>query len=405
MRPERVRIFRHHDVGVVERQPGGVVSTRPRVVQGRLVRPHVHQDVLFVELLPHVDHVAEVSERLGALRLAGLADLGGQFVQVGDDVVHPALLVTFVRRGRVDLCGHRHATGDVRGLGLGAAHATQTRRDKQLAGQAVRGPRHAALLVDHPARVQHGDGGAVHNALGADVHVGPGGHLAILADAQGVHALPVVGLAVIGDDHAVGHHHAGGLLVGREQPERMAGVHDQGLVFFHLAQILHGQTVLRPVLEHRPVAAVGDELLGVLRHGRVEVVLDHQHDRGGLAALGRVPIDGVRLHVVRRAQAVHVNASVVLELQGKFRGELRMLMRREITKRVAQRKFFFLGRQDVLAHWGVAPFGVALDGRRQRLRKALLNNGSEFSLRHGHGFLVKRPVFLSNPYGQCLQPL
>ena len=82
-----------------------------------------------------------------------------------------------------------------------------------------------------------------------------------------------------------------------------------------------------------------------------------------------------------------------------------MLIRREITERVAQRKLFFLGRQDVLAHRGVAPFRVALDGRGQGVWKALLDNGLEFSLRHGHGFLVKRPVFLSNPYGQCLQPL
>ena len=37
VRPERVRIFRHHGVGVVERQPGRIVSTRPRVVQGGLV--------------------------------------------------------------------------------------------------------------------------------------------------------------------------------------------------------------------------------------------------------------------------------------------------------------------------------------------------------------------------------
>ena len=108
---------------------------------------------------------------------------------------------------------------------------------------------------------------------------------------------------------------------------------------------------------------------------------------------------------MRRTQTVHVNASIVLELLGKFRGEFSVLARWEITQRIPQRELLLFGGQDVFAHRSVAPFWIALEGRWQDAWKTLLDSGLKFSLGHGDGFLVKRPVFLSNPYGQCLQPL
>jgi hypothetical protein len=154
-------------------------------------------------------------------------------------------------------------------------------------------------FLDFPNRIEHRDGRAVHNALRADVHVRPCGHLAVLRHSKGVEALPVVRLGVVGDHHAVGHHHAGCIGMRGEEAHRMAAIHDQGLVVGHLAQVAHGEQILRPVLKHRPVAAIGDKLVRMLRHGGVQVVLHHKHDGRGLLALGRIVVNGPRVHGIR----------------------------------------------------------------------------------------------------------
>ena len=55
----------------------------------------------------------------------------------------------------------------------------------------------------------------------------------------------------------------------------MAGVEDESLTVRHGGEILQHQTELGPVGEDLPVAAVGDELLGELRHPGVQVVQQH----------------------------------------------------------------------------------------------------------------------------------
>ena len=64
----------------------------------------------------------------------------------------------------------------------------------------------------------------------------------------------------------------------REQSERVSRIHDESLLVCHGREILHHQTVLRPVLEHGSVTAVCDELMRMLCHTIVQVVLDHRHD-------------------------------------------------------------------------------------------------------------------------------
>ena len=63
----------------------------------------------------------------------------------------------------------------------------------------------------------------------------------------------------------------------------MARIHDECLVILHFTEVFHHQTVLRPILENGTVAAVGDEFMRKLSNGRVEVVVNHQHNRGRLA--------------------------------------------------------------------------------------------------------------------------
>ena len=142
-------------------------------------------------------------------------------------LVDPALLVALLGGLGVDLGRDADHAGDVARLGLCAAHAAQAGGDEE------RGALIARLRVQ-ALGVEHGDGGAVDDALRTDVHIRAGRHLAILRDAQGVVAFPVVGLRVVGDHHAVGDDHARGILVRGEESERVAGVHDERLLISHL---------------------------------------------------------------------------------------------------------------------------------------------------------------------------
>ncbi len=93
--------------------------------------------------------------------------------------------MALVGGGGVDFGGDAHHARDGGGFGLSPAHATKAGGDKELAFQGAAG--------EFSGRIHDRNGGAVHDALRANVHVGAGGHLAVLRDAQGVHSLPVVG--------------------------------------------------------------------------------------------------------------------------------------------------------------------------------------------------------------------
>ena len=273
-------------------------------------------------------------------------------------LVDPSLRVALLRGGGVDFGGDGDHTGDVASLGLGAAHAAEAGGDEELACRAA---------TELAGGVQNGDGGAVDDALRADVHVGAGGHLAVLRHAEGIVALPIVGLAIVRNHHAVGDHHARSVLVAGIEAHGVAAVHDEGLLVGHLAEVLHHQAILSPVLEHGAVATVGNQLVRMLGHGGVEVVLDHQHDGGSLTALGGVLIDGAGVHLVGGTQTVHVDTAVLLQFLGKLLGQHLMVLGGEITQGVADGQLLLGGRKDVLALGRMVHRGVIGLGFGQRI--------------------------------------
>ena len=202
--------------------------------------------------------------------------------------------------------------------------------------------------------IEHCDGCAVHNTLRTDIHIGAGGHLTVLRHTHGIHPLPVVGLGVIWYHHAVGHHHTRRAGVGGEQPERMSGVHHQRLAVGHLRQIFHGKAILRPILKHSAVASICNQFVRMLGHCRIKIILNHHHYGGSLAGAGRIILDTTRFHLIMGSEAVHVYASVVLQLPGEFGSELGMHIFGEITQCVAQSQFFLLRRKYILASGSMA---------------------------------------------------
>ena len=160
------------------------------------------------------------------------------------------------------------------GLGLSAAHTTQPAGDEG-------NPRQSLICGTSevfPSRIQNRDGGTMNDSLWTDVHVGASRHLTILTDTERVKSLAVLLTRVIRNHHPIGHHHSGGICVGRKQPEGMAGIHHESLVFRHLTEVSHRQSILCPVLENCTVASVGNQFVRKLGDGGVEIILNHHHD-------------------------------------------------------------------------------------------------------------------------------
>ena len=134
-----------------------------------------------------------------------------------------------------------------------------------------------------------------------------------------------------------------------EETEWVTAIHDKCLLVGHLAQVFHDQPVLGPVLEDGTVATIDDQLVGVLRHTRVEVVLNHEHDGGCLTAACGILVDGAGIHLVARAVAVHIDAPIVLQLLSKLGSQLGVELFGEVTEGVAQGEPFLLGCEDVFA--------------------------------------------------------
>jgi len=172
---ETLRLFGHHPVGFFVAESDGIVAARPGVVQRGLVGAEVDLDSFVGESLPEVDYVADVCEGNRFLVCDRLAYAGDQFVEGVVQFVDPALLMALACGLGVDFGYDGNHARDVAGLGLGARHASESGGDEEHPAC-----RSAAAGETFACGVHHRDGRSVHYALGAYVHVGSGGHLAVL---------------------------------------------------------------------------------------------------------------------------------------------------------------------------------------------------------------------------------
>ena len=149
----------------------------------------------------------------------------------------------------------------------------------------------------------------------------------------------------------------------------MARVQDEGLLFAHFREVLHGEQVLRPILENGSVAAIGNQLFGMLGHLGVEVVLNHQHNGCCLPATGGIGLYGPCIHGVIRPKAIHVNAPVALQLFGKLRPQNPVMPGMKIAQGILNGQFFLFFAENALngAARSMAELRVALAGRGQNI--------------------------------------
>ena len=204
----------------------------------------------------------------------------GLYVEVAvlDAALDPAVVDVDADR---DAVVHRH------GERLGAAHAAEAGGQRDGAGE-----RSVEALVGHGGE---GLEGALEDALGADVDPRAGGHLAVHGQAELLEPPELLPVGPVADQVGVGDQHARRPLVGAEDADRLAALHEHRLVVGERGQGAHEGVVRLPVARGLAGPAVHHQLGGVLGVLRVEVV--HQHPqrrlglprtRGQLGAVGRV---------------------------------------------------------------------------------------------------------------------
>ena len=375
---EALRFLRHQAFALLQAVAHGVVAACPGVVERGLVRAEIDPYSFIGEALPEVNNVAHVGEGDGVRGGDGLSYAGNEFVELGVKFVHPTLLVALFGRLRVDFGGHGDYACDVACLGLRARHSAEAGGDEKKTAASGIFSLQATIPLHLTGGVHHRNGGAVNDALRTYVHIGDRRHLPVLRYAEGVEALPVVGLGVVGNHHSVRHNHTGSILVAGEEPQRVAGVHHQRLLVGHSRKILHREPVLRPILENGAVAAVDYEFVRMLGHARVQVILNHRHNCRRLPGFRGVLIDRAGVHWVRRAQAVHIDAAVFFQLLRKFGRKRCVVPGFEVAQRVFQRKSLLLAGQYVLALWGVIYALVVFGMGGQFFRNACQNLPGKF---------------------------
>jgi len=121
--------------------------------------------------------------------------------------------------------------------------------------------------------------GALHDPLAADVDPAPGGHLAIHRQPFRIQFVEVFPRGPVRHEVRVSDQHARRVFVRFKHANRLAGLHQQGFVVFEFGQRFYNRVIAFPVARGAAYAAVDHQLVGVLRHLRVEVV--HQHAQRG----------------------------------------------------------------------------------------------------------------------------
>ena len=249
-----------------------------RVVGRGLVGHHVRGNATGHQLGEHVGGVAEQTDGDGVAALPGLFDHGQRLIQAVGLLVHIAGTQTKIDAGLVALHRDHREAGHGGRQRLGAAHATEPAgQDPAPLGFAVE------VLVGHR---EEGLVGALHDPLSADIDPGACGHLAVHHQALLIELVEVLPVGPVRHQVGVGDQHPGRVLVGLEHPDRLAGLHQQSLVFLEPSQHLDDLVEAGPVAGGAADAAIHHQRLGMLGHLGIQIVHQHPQRRLGEPALG-----------------------------------------------------------------------------------------------------------------------
>ena len=181
------------------------------------------------------------------------------------------------------------------------------------------------------------------DALRPDVHKAARRHLAVIGHAERGGAVKVLLVIEQADHQPVGQYHARRVFVRAEHPERMPGFEHQRLLPRELLHVLLDQKILHPILADLTRFAVGHQLIGVERHVKIQIVVDHHLERAPLEAFALIFVHRPAPQPPRRTEAIAVDAAARAQLVQKLGRELLMERGRDVAERVFEREPFIRG--------------------------------------------------------------
>ena len=255
----------------MERDLGRDVA-RQRVVRGGLVRDDVEPLARLRPRRLDLRGVADERDRRGLAGGRRLPRHRQRLLRGVREPVHVADLVAALRAVLVhldrdaDALVHRHRQR------LGAAHPAEARGEHHPSAQ-----RPAEVLArELRERLVR----ALEDPLGADVDPGPRGHLAVHHQALLLELPEDVPGGPLAHEVRVGDQDPRRPLVGAEDRDRLARLDEERLVVGEAPQLADDRVERLPAAGRPAGPAVDDEVVGVLRDLRVEVV--HEHPQDGL---------------------------------------------------------------------------------------------------------------------------
>ena len=162
------------------------------------------------------------------------------------DSCEPPLFMAFVCSMCIGFSDDASSTSNRSGFCLCSGHPAQTTGDECDA-------RKVRFIIESKMQtcgIEQRDGRTVDDTLRPDVHVRTGRHLPVLSDSQGIHSFVVFLTRMVWNDHSICHDNTWCIGMRWKQSKRMTRIHDERLFLSHLTKILHGETVLGPILEY-----------------------------------------------------------------------------------------------------------------------------------------------------------
>ncbi len=182
-RPVAGQQFAH----LLEGDSSRTVSTVVGHVAGGLIRDQIHRNVVLVEVFEQIDDIALVGNRQRFALVGGFEHPSHRLSEILADSADPTLGVPGFDARWIDLGDDSCATSDLERLRLSLRHAPETRSDEGVALEVfVFGGAEVEAVC-----VEQSDIGAVHDALGPDVHPPSGRHLSVVDTAQGGETLEI----------------------------------------------------------------------------------------------------------------------------------------------------------------------------------------------------------------------
>ncbi len=249
-----------------------------RIMRGGLVSHDIRLHATLDEFREDFSRIADQRDGLCLACLGPGINPGQRFVEAVGLLIDIPGAQTEIGAGFVAFHGETAGTSHHRRQRLRAAHAAETAGQNPLAGEVA-----VKMLA---TGFDKGFVSALNDALRADIDPRTGGHLAIHGETLLIQFVEMIPGCPMRHEVGIGDQNTRRILVGAENANRLARLHQQGFVFIECLEGRNDAVEIVPGAGSAANAAIDHQLMRTLGHIGVEIVHQHAQRRFGQPALG-----------------------------------------------------------------------------------------------------------------------